>query len=211
MMKPVIIFVSRENLQEDSGLLIQLMRLINQDHYDVFFDPTDTFKWQKKPNFLYEGIRYILIKIKVWGWLRARYHFIFNTPSKSIDLRAQKLIRYVSEISTETEITLIARSAGGIVCAYICAHVKIKQVICLGYPFFHPELGEQSYRTKPLFSIQTPFTIFQGKNDEYGGERATWKLAQFSKVMIHFLNTNHDFVMDEITWQEFENSFQKLL
>jgi uncharacterized protein len=210
-MKSAVVFVSRENLQEDSALIHQLMRLINQDEYDVFFDPTDSFKWQKKPNFLYAGIRFLLIKIKVWGWLRARYHFILNTPSKSIDLRAQKIIKYVRGFSPETEITLIARSAGGIVCAHVCAHVKIRQVICLGYPFFHPELGEQAYRTKPLLTLQTPFTIFQGKNDEYGGEKATLKLAQFSKVMIHFLNTNHDFVMDQQAWLEFEQSFKKLL
>lgn len=210
-MKSVIIFVSRENLQEDSVLLVQLMRLINRDQYDVFFDPTDALGGQKKSSMIIKGLKFLLKNSGIWGWLRARYHFIFNPPSKSIDLRAQKLITYISGFSPETEITLIARSAGGIVCAHVCAHVKIKQVICLGYPFFHPELGEQAYRTKPLLSLQTRFAIFQGKNDEYGGEKVTLKLAQFSKVVIHFLNTNHDFVMDEQAWLEFEQSFKKLL
>jgi uncharacterized protein len=210
-MKPVIIFVSRENLQEDSVLLVQLMRLINRDQYDVFIDPTDTVGGHPWPSIIVNGLKYLLKNSRIWGWLRARYHFICNAPSKSIDLRAQKLIKYVSGFSPETEITLIARSAGGVVCAHVCAHVKIKQVICLGYPFFHPQLGEQAYRTKPLLALQTPFTIFQGTHDAYGGENATLLFTQLPGVVIHYLPTNHDFVMDKKAWLEFEQSFKKLL
>ncbi len=210
-MKPAIVFVYRENFKEDSELLIQLLNLINREEYDVYFESIDTTDWEIKSSIIFEGLKILLKNTLIWCCLKAFYHSYLNTPQKSIDKRAKKIVKFLSGFSPTTEITLISRSAGGIVCAHVCKRLKIKQVICLGYPFFHPNLGEQTYRTKPLLNLNTQFTIFQGRHDVYGGANLKLRADYFSKVKIYFLETNHDFEMDYNAWNEFQDLFIKQL
>jgi pimeloyl-ACP methyl ester carboxylesterase len=105
-------------------------------------------------------------------------------------------------------ITLICHSVGGRIAAFLQEEANVERVLCFGYPFKHPDSPEEPQRTEVLKNIQIPFLIFQGKNDEYGGEEVLRRYLYSRFIHIQLLNTNHDY--ENLTDSDW-NSIQKNL
>lgn len=69
-------------------------------------------------------------------------------------------------------VVLIGHSAGGIAAARASDHSKITGIVCIGYPFRHPDRPPEPYRTKVLTKVSKPMLIVQGSRDEYGSDPA---------------------------------------
>lgn len=106
------------------------------------------------------------------------------------------------EVSTrvnrsDSKIIVLARSSGGRISSLVADEVGIDQIVCLGYPFKHPEKSEEVERYLHLKNTKTPMLIFQGIHDEYGGLDILQKYSFSPAVKIEFLDTDHDFKISE--------------
>jgi len=90
-------------------------------------------------------------------------------------------------------ITILSHSVGGRIAANLTHQVHIKRIICFGFPFKHPEEPEDKRRTEVLEGTQTPFLIFQGRFDEYGGTDVREKYQFSTSVEIIHVDSNHDY------------------
>jgi hypothetical protein len=212
--KRVIIFIGRENLAKDSDLQQRICSFIDSEKYSIFNDPTDDSGHVSQPTFYFKHlVKTILGSFGIWEVTRDYLKRVlgFANDLSEINRRLVNLEAFLKGFPPQTEFTLVARSAGGIVCAKICSIVPINQVICLGYPFVHPSLGHQAYRTEALVNLTTSMTIFQGLQDSYGGVEVREKFPLTPKINLHFLDTDHDFVMSEAAWANFGKLFKSLL
>lgn len=90
-------------------------------------------------------------------------------------------------------VIIVSHSAGGILAAQTEHLEKIVACICFGYPFKHPEKGEESCRTAPLHQIKKPFLIIQGSDDEYGSALKANDYLVSTSVKCIPVNSNHDY------------------
>jgi hypothetical protein len=118
-----------------------------------------------------------------------------NNPITFQTTAYRKLVQSLDDKS----IVILSHSAGGRIASQLDDAPNIKKLICFGYPFKHPDKPEEPKRIEHLESIQKPFLIFQGKNDEYGGIDVPGKYKLSPLISISFVNAGHDYenIMDE--------------
>jgi predicted alpha/beta-hydrolase family hydrolase len=104
--------------------------------------------------------------------------------------------------SKDQNIFIISRSSGGRVASLIEDEPIIKKIICLSYPFKHPEKDEEPLRTKHLEYIQKPLLIIQGYKDAYGGKEVLEKYRLSPSISLSFLDTDHEFRLSESEWKD---------
>ena len=97
-------------------------------------------------------------------------------------------------MNPKRDIIIISRSSGCIIASQLADSLNISKVICLGYPFKHPDKSQEPHRYTHLETIKIPMLIIQGINDEYGGSEIIDKYFLSSRFEIYFINTNHDFI-----------------
>lgn len=87
----------------------------------------------------------------------------------------------------------MSHSAGGIIASTLADDSNIFGIICFGYPFKHPDKGEERYRTKFLKDIKKPFLVIQGTKDEYGGAdvQNRYKLSPY--IEFEFVEATHEY------------------
>lgn len=149
---------------------------------------------------------------------RWSYYFIWHRSTEvSIDERARRLAAYVESLKKGNckvngepdnmsgghgEVIVLARSSGGRVASLVADEAGIQKLICLSYPFRHPERGMEPERYSHLKHIKTPFLIFQGSRDEYGGSEVVGKYALSPAVSVEIVDTDHDFEISPETLDE---------
>ena len=112
------------------------------------------------------------------------------------------LKQFILKLGTKKKIIIISRSAGGLIATKIADELNIKHIICLGYPFRHPEKEEEPYRYMHLKNLNTPFLIVQGTNDAYGGSEIDTKYELAPTIELFFVETNHDFKTSADDWKK---------
>ena len=97
---------------------------------------------------------------------------------------------------------MLARSSGGRVASLIADELGLKQIVCLGYPFKHPEQDDEPARYAHLAQLKTPMLIIQGIQDEYGGTEIKNRYELSNNITLLFLDTDHNFAIDDAMAQD---------
>ena len=84
----------------------------------------------------------------------------------------------------------------------IADELGLKQIVCLGYPFKHPEQDDDPARYTHLAKLQTPMLIMQGIHDEYGGIEIQTRYELSNNITLLFLDTDHNFAIDDAMAQD---------
>ena len=133
-----------------------------------------------------------------WRCFWPRYWTKINTFEHRVQ-NTQKLIRFLGR---DRRVTLLSRSAGGRVASIIADQLGIERVICLGYPFKHPDLPAEPERYQHLATLKTPFLIIQGKRDAYGGQDILETYRLSPSIEVYFIDTDHDFLLSPQAWAQ---------
>jgi len=78
------------------------------------------------------------------------------------------------------------KSMGGRIATMVADEMKVRGVVCFGYPF-HPPNRPEKLRTEHLETLKTPTLIVQGTRDTFGtrDEVATYRLSK--KIRIEWM------------------------
>lgn len=210
-LKKLILILGRENLHKDSDFYEKVVTSFDRKTYNIKFDPTDELssihakvklfgsKFSIGQQFA-ESFYDKLLKLKfiISHRIYNRSYFkIHKQTFRDFEFRKAILSHYLNRLPRNQEIYLIGRSAGAILATQLADSYPIKKVICLGYPFKHPEKEEESYRTAHLKKLRTPTIIFQGIHDEYGNIDKAKKYALSPAIQLIELRTNHEYHFTE--------------
>lgn len=88
---------------------------------------------------------------------------------------------------------LLGHSAGGVIATLAADQPRVSHLICLGYPFRHPQRGEEPERTRHLATMTKPVLILQGDADEYGSAEAARRYRLSNSVTLVPIAANHDY------------------
>ena len=123
----------------------------------------------------------------------------------SIQYRCDELKRTIQTLDIAERVVLLSRSSGGRISSLIANELNLNHIVCLGYPFKHPDMADEPERYKHIADLKTPMLIIQGVNDPYGGLDVQEKYPLSKIIEIHFVDTDHDFKVDrKIAYEIFQ-------
>ncbi|MBB3186110.1 alpha/beta family hydrolase [Microbacter margulisiae] len=207
----IIYLTERDNWQKDNALNNILINHLKKTPYEIQWeDPAGELlyrlrSFENKFDGLPRFVRNINLRVTqlLYGLFHWNYFAYLSTRRNlSIELRAGKLKERLLKISGNNEIVILSRSAGGRCSSLIADELHIKHIICLSYPFKHPDKGNEPERYLHLANLQTPMLIVQGDKDEYGGLEVRDKYRLSPSVELFFVDTNHDFNLHEKDWNK---------
>jgi predicted alpha/beta-hydrolase family hydrolase len=222
--KKNILIVGRDNWHKDFSMNQMLFSYFKKGNHSIVWedaalnwisavrDIEEKLPWL--PNFIKKiNLRIIQISYGISHWNYFEYLFKRrkNLKNDSIEWRCESLRNTILELGNKKELIIISRSSGGRISSFIADELKIKHLICLAYPFKHPEMEEDPERYLHLQNLKTPFLIIQGINDEYGGIEAKEKYICSPNIEFLFVNTNHDFNLSLEDQEKILNKISKIV
>lgn len=112
----------------------------------------------------------------------------------SLDSRLAVLELAVPAMSAGQDIVLIGRSSGARVMTLFASRRPVTAVICMAYPFKHPNHDVEPDRFAHLAALATPTLIIQGLRDDYGGLDVMADYPLSSSIRLEFFDGDHEFV-----------------
>ncbi len=212
MKKTVFLLIGRDNWQQDDSLNhVLLSHLRKYNHKIIWEDPAGAALYRLRNferNFngrLPAAIQKLNVRMVqvLYGFTHWHYfHYLLaGRRDTSIESRSRKLRKTITDLSEKYEIIVISRSSGGRVASVVADDLKIKHIICLGYPFKHPDKGTEPDRYLHLANLKTPMLIIQGTKDEYGGLEVKNKYALSTSIDLLFVDAYHDFQINDDDWE----------
>ena len=211
----IVLLLGRDNWQKDDYLNKILVTHLKAMNYEIQWeDPAGKIIYYFRNSgtkFINQNkllglsfLRFIQIRWALFNWnyfayLSKRHHPLDRLKSR------------IKDMNPKRDIIIISRSSGGIIASQLADSLNISKVICLGYPFKHPDKSQESHRYTHLETIKTPMLIIQGINDEYGGSEIISKYFLSSSIEIYFINTNHDFILNTQGWVSVLNKINEYL
>ncbi len=100
------------------------------------------------------------------------------------------------------QVVLLGRSSGARVASLLAARRRVAAVVCLGYPFRHPECPPEPERVDHLGSMLAPTLILQGRDDPYGGVDLEEIYTLSPAVQVSFVSGGHEFHLTANEWDD---------
>lgn len=206
-----ILMIGRDDWQKDEALNLSLLEYLNKQNHNIIWEghveisifESTTLDWTYKwlPNSI-KNINKKIIRLiySLFDWNYFRH--VYSKNNNTIEFRCRQLRRSILKLGTKKELIIISRSSGGRVASIIADKLRIKHIICLGYPFKHPEKRIEPDRFLHLMNLKTPMLIIQGTKDEYGGLEVKEKYALSPAIEVLFVDANHDFKTSDEDWEK---------
>ncbi|MEI8223822.1 MAG: alpha/beta family hydrolase [bacterium] len=200
----VLIILERDSYEKDTQLLNRLITALAPSGYTpIWYNPHGVGSSQLVTSHPFVNALPRWLRILIKALLLMRHpsrlgHYLSNDAwrESTIEGRCINLKKFIGTFSPETEIAIFSRSAGGRIASIITDSTAIRKIICLGYPFKHPDQPDEPSRYRHLAQLQTPLLIIQGSRDVYGGYgiRNNYRLSP--AVELDFIDTDHDFKLN---------------
>jgi hypothetical protein len=216
----IIFLIGRDNWQKDDALNHNLTSYLQQSGFEIRWeDPAGNLLYKKNkiehkikglPSFIKKmNLRLIQVFYGLFHW--SYFSYLSDRKSLSVDLRIRKLRKSISKLDTHKDIIILSRSAGGRYASCIADEYNIAHIICLSYPFKHPNEGVEPNRFIHLKHLKTPMLIIQGEQDEYGGIEVKDTYSFSPAIELFFVNTNHDFTLSKLDWDRVISKIDEIL
>lgn len=215
-----VLLAGRDDWQRDDALNLSLLEELSKEgSFDIAWeDPaSESIYWWHRwlprsftpPQRLKQiNLRFVQL---AYGILHPSYFGYLHTRKRGhLPARCIALSKRIRDLSKHQKIIVIARSSGGLATSLIADRLKIERIICLAYPFQHPEEGDSPSRYQHLAEITTPIHIVQGSRDCYGGEEVKEKYSFSDHVSFQFVDTDHNFDVDTSVIQEIVGRIQAI-
>ncbi|MGE4170517.1 MAG: alpha/beta family hydrolase [Candidatus Margulisiibacteriota bacterium] len=199
----LVVILGREDVERDNGVFGLLYQPLLDEGYtliwyefysrylaarlaDPFGDLSPKPAWIRR---VLGGVRLLAYR-SFWGKLwKSR-----SVPWPSFEDRYDSVRQFFATFpGGQSSLVVLSRSSGGVVASTLAESVGIHRIVCAGYPFKHPQKPEEVYRTQHLETLKTPFLIFQGRSDAYGGEAAVDRYALSDNIQVQWVESDHDF------------------
>jgi pimeloyl-ACP methyl ester carboxylesterase len=143
-----------------------------------------------------------------------RYNGGAWTPKPA--LRLAMLERALDDLGGPPErIVLLGRSSGARAATLLAADGALWHragaLVCLGYPFRHPNRPVERRRFLHLFRVGLPTLLFQGHRDPYGGSRVADEHLLSPAIELEFLDATHNLHLPPPAWEAVMDRIRRFL
>lgn len=137
-------------------------------------------------------------------WDLSRFKGLSNNERATKELR-KLLLDWQRQWPSRT-VHLLSHSAGGIISSWLESEPNVVSLVCFGYPFKSPHMGEEPYRTKHLQKVSKPFLIIQGASDEYSSAEQARRYKLSKSILVVDIPADHNY--DDLPEDVYMNCLQ---
>lgn len=124
-----------------------------------------------------------------------RFNFAYMDAGRRMPDRQPVLLdtwrRVIEEHGGGANVLIGGKSMGGRMATMIADEMRVRGVICFGYPF-HPPHKPQQLRTAHLEHLRTPTLIVQGTHDEFGTREEVQRYSLSPAIRVEWIeNGDH--------------------
>lgn len=206
----LIYILERDNWLNDINLNKKLINYLKKtNHKIVWEDPAGhlIYKFlivesnvEMIPNFIKKNnLRLLKLIYGLFHW--GYFKYLSDKKKLDIEIRVKQAKENLLKLGKDREIVILSRSAGGRYASIVADELEINHIICLSYPFKHPEKEDEPERYLHLETLKTPMLIFQCDQDEYGGIEVKEKYKLSPNIDLVFVKGTHDFNIDKQDWE----------
>lgn len=187
-----LLMVGRDDWRRDSTLNRVLLDGLARHGLQVVWEDAAA-QWVHRcpaaaPRWLLRGVQ---LAYALTHWRYAGY--LLRRRARTLESRCASLQHTVRQLGDPARTVVLARSSGGRVASQVADGLGLRALVCLGYPFRHPEAGDEPARYAHLATLRTPLHILQGERDVYGGREVVQRYRLSPAVTLRFFDTDHDF------------------
>lgn len=136
-----------------------------------------------------------------------RYGYFFKKISLASGSTPADLQRFIRSLGAH-HVFILSHSAGGITASLIESEEAVRKLVCIGYPFKHPDKSDEAYRTAHLAHLKKPFLIIQGQHDEYGTAQDAARYRLSPTVQVESIDCGHDYA--DLSETDFNNTLRRI-
>lgn len=210
----ILLVIERARYSKDLSFIDKLVETVG-DGYEVVWYERRRLSYFKKvdpngklgryPGWVREPLKTLMVIFSPGLW--ASYLNFYELRERWIWGKCINLRKYIGQLSANHNVVVLSRSIGGRLASRVAGQAGVKKLICLGYPFKHPQKRDEPKRYRHLPEMKTPFLIIQGERDEYGGREAIAKRYPLSaSTSVLFLDTDHNFCLSPADWDKMINA-----
>lgn len=204
----ILIVLSRENFRHDDALIARLTghfsRRWTVAKYETRAVETtrriDRACFAALPLWLRQTLKALLLLC--WPARRRHYSPGYRAKVHSIAYRVESLRQLIQLLGPGKEVIFLTRSAGGRVATLVADEAGVSRVVCLGYPFKHPDEPPDPSRYEHLAGLRMPLLILQGTRDNYGGIETAGIYRLAPETTLEWIDTDHGFNLAEGEWTQ---------
>lgn len=201
----ILLMVGRDDWQKDGPLNIQLLERLRRPGLRVVWEDPATawvhawLDWCRRHPALSGRLRQPGLRAAQLAYAAthpAYLGYLWRRGRRTVENRCASLTHTVRSLAPQGELIFFARSSGGRVASLVADALPVARIVCLGYPFRHPEAGDEPARYRHLATLRTPMLIVQGRHDVYGGAEVAQRYPLSPQVRLRVVEADHDFRLD---------------
>ena len=201
----ILLMVGRDDWQKDGPLNIQLLERLRRPGLRVVWEDPATawvhawLDWCRRHPALSGLLRQPGLRAAQLAYAAthpAYLGYLWRRGRRTVENRCASLTHTVRSLAPQGELIFFARSSGGRVASLVADALPVARIVCLGYPFRHPEAGDEPERYRHLATLRTPMLIVQGRHDVYGGAEVAQRYPLSPQVRLRVVEADHDFRLD---------------
>lgn len=201
----ILLMVGRDDWQKDGPLNIQLLERLRRPGLRVVWEDSATawvhawLDWCRRHPALSGRLRQPGLRAAQLAYAAthpAYLGYLWRRGRRTVENRCASLTHTVRSLAPQGELIFFARSSGGRVASLVADALPVARIVCLGYPFRHPEAGDEPARYRHLATLRTPMLIVQGRHDVYGGAEVAQRYPLSPQVRLRVVEADHDFRLD---------------
>lgn len=198
----ILLMVGRDDWQKDGPLNIQLLERLRRPGLRVVWEDPATawvhawLDWCRRHPALSGLLRQPGLRAAQLAYAAthpAYLGYLWRRGRRTVENRCASLTHTVRSLAPQGELIFFARSSGGRVASLVADALPVARIVCLGYPFRHPEAGDEPERYRHLATLRTPMLIVQGRHDVYGGAEVAQRYPLSPQVRLRVVEADHDF------------------
>ena len=202
----ILLMVGRDDWQKDGPLNIQLLERLRRPGLRVVWEDPATawvhawLDWCRRHPALSGLLRQPGLRAAQLAYAAthpAYLGYLWRRGRRTVENRCASLTHTVRSLAPQGELIFFARSSGGRVASLVADALPVARIVCLGYPFRHPEAGDEPARYRHLATLRTPMLIVQGQHDVYGGAEVARRYPLSPQVRLRVVEADHDFRLDD--------------
>jgi uncharacterized protein len=204
----ILVVLSRENFRQDDTLVADLIEFLVQSHFTVAHYESALIVTARNIDvpWVRHLPRVVRLPIKAlsllcrpsdWRHFSARY----RAQGSDLAFRTRALRELVRFFGPGKQLVFLTRSASSRIASGIADEVGLHKLICMGYPFKHPEHDIEPARYAHLEHLQTPCLILQGTRDSYGGIDTLHHFPLAANTALQWIDTDHSFSVSDLEWR----------
>lgn len=141
-------------------------------------------------------------------YMAARRHGKGGPPDREPILRAT-WAAVVAALGGGEQLYIGGKSMGGRIASLVADELRVRGLVCLGYPF-HPPGQLEKLRTAHLATLLTPTLIVQGERDPFGTRQEVEGYSLSPAIEVHFLGDgDHSFEPRKRSGRSTEENWQE--